>query len=802
MLRLSRQNNSTDSDNLTVPTLPIETATLDITGMKCAGCVKAVERQLLQNEGTISARVNLISEIAVVEYKLGSIDPRNLAQKLTDNGFPSQLRDPPSQRDYLKKLSEKRQQERQQQNQQLITAFLLLFFSSLGHLQHLGWGNFSVLGNIWFHWGLATLALLLSGREIIIDGGRNLWQRHPNMNSLIGLGTFTAYITSCFALLFPQLGWECFFDEPVMLLGFIFLGRVLERRARSRASASLEALFALQPQVARLTSENSLAAAGIEIPVDRLRVGEWVQVLAGEKIPVDGEIVSGEATIDESMLTGESNWIDKTVGASVAAGTIVRSGALTARVGRVGADTTLVQIIRLVEEAQTRKAPIQQLADTISGYFAYGVMAFAAVTFIFWYFIGTKLYPDVAIAAVAAHHSHHAAMAAAMGANAGLLLSLKLAIATLVVACPCALGLATPTAILVGTSMGAEWGILIKGGDVLEKIQRLDTVVFDKTGTLTAGKPQVKDCISLGSIETTKLLELSAAVASQSNHPLAAAIVSYARNRDIICPKITDFVQKNGLGISAIVEGKRIDLGNWEWIEARIGLEVEEDEIVKDKNKTLVYVAIEGKLSGIIALEDKLRPDAAETIKHLQSMGLRVLLVSGDRQEVVEETAAKLGIEEFWARQKPEEKAAIVVDLQTGDKSKIVGVVGDGINDAPALASADLGIALAGGTDVAIETADIILMSCQNVARYESDRELKLLDIVKAIELGRATVSKIRQNLIWAFAYNLLALPLAAGFLLPRFEILLSPSIASVLMISSSLIVVFNSLSLLRKKTS
>jgi P-type Cu2+ transporter len=801
MLRLSPQSNSDNPDNLTVPNSPIETATLDVTGMKCAGCVKAVERQLLQNEGTVSARVNLISEIAVVEYKIGSIDPQNIAQKLTDSGFPSQLRDSQSQQNYLKKLSEKRQQEKQQQSQQLITAFLLLFFSSLGHLQHLGLGNFSFLGNIWFHWGLATLALLLPGREIIVDGSRNLWQRHPNMNSLIGLGTFTAYITSCFALLLPQLGWECFFDEPVMLLGFIFLGRVLERRARSRASASLEALFALQPQVARLTSENSLAAAGIEIPVDRLRVGEWVQILAGEKIPVDGEIVSGEATIDESMLTGESNWIDKTVGVSVAAGTIVRSGAIAVRIDRVGADTTLAQIIRLVEEAQTRKAPIQQLADTISGYFAYGVMAFAAVTFLFWYFIGTKLYPDISIATAMLHHSHHAGMAGVMGINAGLLLSLKLAIATLVVACPCALGLATPTAILVGTSIGAERGILIKGGDVLEKIQQLDTVVFDKTGTLTVGKPQVKNCIPLGSIDETKLLALSAAVASQSNHPLAGAIVRHAQSKGILCQEITNFAQTNGLGITAIVEGKRVDLGNWEWMRERVGLAVEAGEFVGDRGKTLVYAAIEGKLSGIIALEDKLRPDAAETIVRLQNMGLRVLLVSGDRQEVVEETAAKLGIKEFWARQKPAEKAAIVVELQKGDKSKIVGVVGDGINDAPALARADLGIALSEGTDVAIETADIILMSRQNVAQYEGDRELKLLDIVKAIELGRATVGKIRQNLIWAFAYNLLALPLAAGFLLPRFEILLSPSIASVLMISSSSIVVFNSLSLLRKKT-
>jgi P-type Cu2+ transporter len=807
MLQLPRQSNPTDTNIPNTPNTPTETATFDVTEMKCAGCVKAVERQLLKQEGIISARVNLVTEVAVVEYKIGSIVPTTLAEKLTDNGFPTRIRDSRSSSDGFTRIRERRQQERQQQSHQLITAFVLLFFSSLGHLQHLGWGDFSLLGNIWFHWGLATVALLVPGRELLIDGARNLWQRHPNMNSLIGLGTFTAYLTSCFALFFPRLGWECFFDEPVMLLGFIFLGRVMERRARSRASASLEALFALQPQIARLMAQNSPTAAGIEIPVDRLRVGEWVQVLAGEKIPVDGEIVAGETTVDESMLTGESASVDKTIGSKVTAGTLNQTGVIAVRVGRVGADTTLARIIRLVEEAQTRKAPIQRLADGIAGYFAYGVMVFALVTFLFWYFVGTKLYPDVVMAA-AAHHSHHGGMVMAMAGNGGFLLSLKLAISTLVVACPCALGLATPTAILVGTSMGAERGILIKGGDVLEKIQQLDAVIFDKTGTLTLGKPIVRDCIVLGSIDETRLLAFSAAAAIQSKHPLAEAIVRCARSKTILLPEATDFSQKNGLGIGANVEGKRVSLGSWEWLRESEGLthnSIESLPIAEERyrDKTLVYVAIDGKLNGIIAFEDELRADAIDTIQKLQQMGLQVLLASGDRPEVVAATAAKLGIKEYWAQQKPEDKAAIVTSLQQENKNKsqkIVGVVGDGINDAPALAKADLGISLAGGTDVAVETADIVLMSCENREPNKDDRAVKLLDIVKAIELGRATTSKIRQNLVWAFAYNLLALPLAAGLLLPRFGILLSPSIASVLMISSSSIVVFNSLSLLRKK--
>jgi P-type Cu2+ transporter len=810
MLQLSRQSNSANSTNQTTANLSTQTATLDVTGMKCAGCVKAVERQLLKNEGIISARVNLITEVAVVEYRMGSIVPKILAEKLTENGFPSQLRDSQSSQNYLTKIGERRRQEGRQQRQQLIIAFLLLFFSSLGHLQHLGWGSVSFLGNIWFHWGLATLALLVPGREILLDGGRNLWQRHPNMNSLIGLGTFTAYLTSCLALFFPQLGWECFFDEPVMLLGFIFLGRVLEQRARRKASAALEALLALQPQVARLTTQNSPAEAGIEIPVDRVRVGEWVRVLIGEKIPVDGEVVAGETSVNESMLTGESTSVTKIIGSLVTAGTLNQTGVIAVRVSRVGADTTLAQIIRLVEEAQTRKAPIQQLADTISGYFAYGVMAFALITFFFWYLIGTKLYPDVAIVAEMAHHSHHVltTMVVKMGLDSELLLSLKLAIATLVVACPCALGLATPTAILVGTSIGAERGILIKGGDVLEKVQKLDAVVFDKTGTLTLGNPQVTDCVVVGKISETRLLEIAAAVANNSNHPLAKAIVRHARSKALLLPEITDFSQKNGLGTSAMVEGKRVDLGSWEYLrewgvksgEVRGGNRRQSE--ARYEGKTLVYVAIDGISSGIIALEDELRPDALTTVQKLQQMGLRVLLVSGDRLEVVAATAAKVGIEEFWAQQKPAEKAAIVEFLQKQGKGKTVAVVGDGINDAPALAKADLGISLLGGTDVAIETADIVLMSCQNLEQNGVDRAVKLLDIVKTIELSRATVGKIRQNLIWAFAYNLFALPLAAGAFLPQFGILLSPSIASLLMISSSSIVVFNSLSLLRKNIS
>ncbi|MGB5713594.1 MAG: cation-translocating P-type ATPase, partial [Waterburya sp.] len=484
----------------------LKTAALDVGGMKCAGCVKAVERQLEQNSGVVSACVNLITEVAVVEYQAESIAPEALAEKLTKTGFPSQLR--ASDRSIYQTAQEnqaKRQQQIQQQFRQLITATVLLIFSSIGHLHHLGLPTIPILNNIWVHFGLATLALLIPGRSLIVDGAYSLVQGMPNMNTLVGVGTVSAYLASCFALFLPSLGWECFFDEPVMLLGFILLGRTLEEKARNRASAALAKLVTLQPPIARLIGKQGNGET-IEIPVEHVKPEEWLRILPGEKIPVDGTIVTGETTIDEAMLTGESLAVAKTISDVVRAGTINQSGVITIEVTGIGQDTTLAKIINLVEDAQTRKAPVQKLADTIAGYFAYGVMAIASLTFLFWYFIGTNIWDSVL---VTASNSMSMSMLTEemMLTTSPLLLSLKLAIAVLVIACPCALGLATPTAILVGTSIGAESGILIKGGDVLERAHHLDTVVFDKTGTLTVGQPQVTECIPLTDITPQKLLQ-------------------------------------------------------------------------------------------------------------------------------------------------------------------------------------------------------------------------------------------------------------------------------------------------------
>ena len=757
-----------------------KTVALDVGGMKCAGCVKAVERQLEQNSGVVSACVNLITEVAVVEYQAQSIAPEALAKKLTVTGFPTQLRESDrSIYQIAQENREKRQQQEQQWVKQLITATVLLIFSSIGHLDHLGLPSIPILSNIWIHFGLATLALAIPGRSLLIDGWRSLTQGMPNMNTLVGMGTGSAYLASCFALFLPNLGWECFFDEPVMLLGFILLGRTLEGKARNRASAALEKLVTLQPPLARLIGKQDNAET-IEIPVEQVKPGEWLRILPGEKIPVDGTIVAGEASVDESMLTGESVAVVKTTSDPVRAGTIARSGVLTIEVTGIGRDTTLAKIINLVEDAQTRKAPVQQLADTIAGYFAYGVMAIASLTFLFWYFIGTKVWDSVLVTA-----SHSMTMTGGEMAvtTSPLLLGLKLAIAVLVIACPCALGLATPTAILVGTSIGAESGILIKGGDVLERVHQLDTVVFDKTGTLTIGKPQVSQCIPLAEITPQEILQIAASVESGSNHPLAQAIITAARSHNLDLLKAEDFQTALGRGMSATVAGQTVYLGNQEWLVSQ-GITVNDWDLkassLAQSGKTVVYLAVDRVLQGLIAIEDSLRDDAVFTIQQLQTLGLNTVLLTGDRPEVAGEIAERLNITQVFAEVKPNEKAQMIQSLQ--QQGQTVAMIGDGINDAPALAQADVGISLQGGTDVAIATADIILM--QN----------RLDDVIRAIDLSRATVNKIQQNLVWALAYNVFAIPIAAGVLLPRFGLLLSPVWAAVAMASSSLIVVTNSL--------
>jgi len=877
-MKIVPKTNISPEQNLTT-----EKIILDVGGMKCAGCVKTVERHLTQHLGIKNAVVNLATEVAVVESEAGAVDPDALAQKLTQAGFPTQPRKSALQavgKTQAKQDPDERQRrEMQSAQRQLLIAAMLLILSGMGHFATMSGSALPVLHNIWFHFGLATVALLIPGRPILVDGWRSLWRNSPNMNTLVGLGTLTAYTASSVALLFPQLGWECFFDEPVMMLGFIILGRTLEQQARGRATAAFRQLLSLQPQVARLIGPRGAGEAGgvIEIPAQQVRVGEWLKVLPGEKIPVDGEVVDGQTTVNESMLTGEAVPVMKQSGDLVTAGTLNQSGAIAIRATRTGEDTTLAQILALVEAAQTRKAPVQRLADTVAGYFTYGVLTAALLTFVFWYYVGTHVWHDLGISDVMqmAHHytSHlnegnpHMVLAPLLptpdaihhvetrlsNPHSSILLSLKLAIAVMVVACPCALGLATPTAILVGTAISAERGLLIKGGDVLEKVHQLNTVVFDKTGTLTSGNPTVTDCIligaegagetdaSLSSFASYSLIQLAAAVESGTCHPLATAIQKETLWQQLSIPVARDFHTEAGLGVSAVIEDTLVLLGNGDWLRWH-GISLSETaqmqaQALSAEGKTVVWVAVGETTRGLIAVRDTLRPDAKAVVDKLHQMGLRVMLLSGDTPESASAVAKQLGLEsaDVMAGVLPAKKAAAIRELQEGGVGsrewevvrfpiphcplspegapssplpliprggpefpitpypqrgprvpQFVAMVGDGINDAPALSQADVGIALHSGTDVAMETAEIILMrDC-------------LTDVVEAIQLSRATFNKIRQNLFWAFAYNTLGIPLAAGVLLPSLGFVLSPSGAAALMAFSSVSVVTNSLLLQR----
>jgi P-type Cu2+ transporter len=810
----------------TIKEFDSNTIVLDIAGMKCAGCVGAVEKHLLTETGVKSAAVNLLTGVAAIAVEPQTATATALASKLTTKGFPSQPRILAGHENRSHQRQIKHAQESTQIQWQLISAGILLGLSALGHFiqpnAHSHHGQ-SIVNNFWWHWGFATLAIALPGRAILIDGWRSLWYGNPNMNTLVGLGTMASYTASLVALLMPNLGWECFFEEPVMIIGFITLGRTLEQQTKHRAASAFDRLLSLQPTIARLVSPDPDRPQAIEIPVAQVKVGEYLRVLPGEKIPTDGTIRWGETTIDESLITGESIPVLKQLGDLVIAGTVNQSGAISIEVTRTGDDTTLAQIIALVESAQTRKAPVQQFADTVAGYFTYGVMAIALLTFLFWYFVGTNnpnLDPPISS-----------------------LTPLKAAISVMVVACPCALGLATPTAILVGTGIGAEAGLLIKGGDVLETVHRLDTLVFDKTGTLTEGKPRVTDILTADdiwgdldgqrfqpllvmqspptrtervgllapddeTISSTELLQLAAAAESVTNHPLAVAIQQEAARLDLAIPIVFNSQTEAGLGVYAEVKGDgamgrwgdgviRVIVGNRNWLVAK-GIEISDQwlsaaEALTVVGKTVMYVAIVEELPlvsqvmGIIGVTDRLRLDAIETVKQLQAKGLKVVLLTGDRTPVAQLIGHELGIVNIHAEILPQDKARIIQSLQTphlsSDIPHKVAMIGDGINDAPALAQADVGIALNAGTDVAIEVADLILMR---------DR---LLDVVYAIELSSKTFTKIRQNLFWAAIYNLLGIPAAAGLLYWfGWGAMLSPSAAGAMMALSSVSVVTNSL--------
>jgi P-type Cu2+ transporter len=734
----------TTANLLTTKPAPLQKALVNIEGMRCAGCVAAVEKHLLATPGVVSASVNLLTAMAVVEHQ-PELAPIDLTQRLTDKGFPSRLRD-------LQEITVPQQTNDSQPVTQLLIALGLLALSIAGHigqsanLPHHQHGN--TLTSVWWHLSLATIALLGPGRFILVDGWQSLRNGHPNMHSLVGMGVSTAYLTSVLALIFPQLMWECFFDEPVMLVGAMLLGRSLEAYARKSAAKDFDRLLALQPPTAHLL----VGDQSIEVPVSQLQVGDWIKVLPGETVPADGHIRQGSSGIDESLLTGESQPVSRQVGDMVTAGTNNHTAALDITVDRVGAETLLSRMVAVVTTAQARKVPLQQIADSVAGYFAYIVMGLAFLTVSGWYLASHWLSIDMP-----------------------LLTSLKMGIAVLAIACPCALGLATPTAILVGTGIGAQRGLLIKGGDVLEKLRTIKTVVFDKTGTLTIGKPQVTKVQLL--FPDSEVWPLAAMAAAGTNHPVAKAILAYATSLGYSAAPAIDSETVPGLGtVARSTSGHKVLLGSALWLQEQ-GIEVIED---LQQDITLVYVSIDSQLAGVIGLLDPLRADAADTVSSLQQQGLEVVLLTGDRSIVAHRIAAELGITKVFADIRPTQKAEILTELQ---KIGSVAMVGDGLNDAPALAVADVGMAIGDGTGVAIDTADVVLMVD------------KLAGVKTAIDLGQATGRKIRQNLFWAVVYNCLGIPIAAGLLYP-WHITLDPAAAGACMAMSSVSVVLNSISL------
>jgi len=610
---------------------------------------------------------------------------------------------------------------------------------------------------------IATPVLFWAGR-IFVDGAiRFVRYRVANMDTLVGIGTISAYTYSALITLFPPIAkalsaeMHTYFDVTIVVVGFVLLGKYLEANSKLKTGAALEKLIGLQAKTALVRRDKDT----VELALEQLQLGDIIIVKPGAKIAVDGEIVEGGSNVDESMVTGESIPVSKQVGSNVIGGTLNKSGSFEFKATKLGKDTTLAQIIRLVEEAQASRAPIQKLVDQISAIFVPSVLAIAAITLIVWLTVGTVV----------------------LGFSSALSLGFICFVGVLVIACPCALGLATPTAIIVGTGLGAQHGILIKDAQHLETLSKAKIVVFDKTGTLTKGKPEVTDILTFAGISEAELLATTAAIETKSEHPLAEAIVNKALQMKLELPSISKFESIEGKGVVAQIGEASFIIGNQSLMnDHKIQLSNEAKEL-SQQGKTAIYIARGQSLVGIIAVADTLKEETLHTIKQLQDMGLRLVMLTGDQQDTAQAIAKQIGIVEFKAEVLPADKVAVIKQLQ---QEGIVAMLGDGVNDAPALMQANVGVAMGTGTDVAIESAGIILLKGD------------LTKLLKAIRLSKLTLRTIKQNLFWAFAYNILGIPIAAGILYPVFGILLSPAIAGAAMGLSSVSVVFNSLLLKR----
>jgi Cu+-exporting ATPase len=741
---------------------------LPVVGMHCAACAARIEGVLGQTRGVSKAAVNFATGRATVEYDPVATAPAALRDAVRGAGYdvvlpsgsePGQAADA---EEAVREADLRRTRLRFAAAAALTTPVAVLAMA--GHLIPSLAPALDFPGRSWVELALTTPVLFWAGREFFTGAWAAARHRAADMNTLVALGTLSAYLYSAAATAAPS--WlsaaghaghggaaaGVYYEVAAVIVTLVLLGRLLEARARNRAGGAIRALVGLSPKTARVER------GGVEadVPVAEVRVGDVVRVRPGEKVPVDGTVLDGTSAVDESMLTGEPLPVVKAPGDAVVGATVNTTGSFRLTATRVGADTVLQQIVRLVREAQGSKAPVQKLADAVAGYFVPAVLCLAVLTFVAWF--------DLA------------------PAETRLTSALLAFVSVLIIACPCALGLATPTAVLVGTGRGAQAGILIKGGEPLEAAGRLTTVVLDKTGTVTEGKPAVTDVAPVG-LPADELVRLTAAAEAGSEHPLARAVAAAARERGLSVPRAESFEAVPGHGLVATVEGRRVLVGNARHLAARgVAFDAASAENAVRAGRTTLLVAVDGAYAGLLAVSDPVKPTSRAAVARLHALGLEVVLLTGDNRGAAEAVAEEVGIDRVVAEVLPEGKAAEVRRLRAA--GKVVAMVGDGINDAPALAAADVGIAMGTGTDVAIEAADVTLVKGD------------LPGVAAAVTLSRATMRTVRQNLVFAFAYNVLGIPVAAGALYPLTGWLLSPVLASVAMALSSVSVVTNALRL------
>ena len=738
-----------------------------LSGMTCAACAMTVEMAVKDLETVEDVSVNLATERLSLLPKAG-FDSQQVLDAVAEAGYQAEEKgkDRPSDVSEEAEIKAQKLQKKKQELLILLITALPLLYISMGSmvglplpsfLDHMAHPLVFILSQL-----LLTLPAVWIGRGFYQRGFRNLIKRHPNMDSLIAVGTSAAFFYSLYSVSQVFLGHHAFvhqlyFESVAVIIALVLLGKYLESSAKGRTSQAIQSLLELVPSQATVIRYGE----AVTIDTEDIRVGDIIRIKPGERMPVDGLVTEGQTFVDESMMTGESVPIEKKVGDTITSATINQNGSIDYQATRVGSDTTLAQIVRLVEEAQGSKAPIAALADKISLYFVPIVLSLATLSALGWYFL----------------------------AGESLSFSLSIFVAVLVIACPCALGLATPTAIMVGTGKGAENGILIKSGQALEAAYQLDTIVLDKTGTITVGKPSLTDLLPLNAFNRSDLLRLIASAEQHSEHPLAQAILEAAEEEELDILPVSHFEAIVGRGLSAQVEGRQLLVGNESLMKDKnIDSSAFQEQLLElsQEGKTAMFVAIDGQLTGILAVADEMKSNSLKAVQELQSMGLEVIMLTGDREETATAIAQKAGIQKVIAGVLPDGKATAIKDLQEAGKK--LAMVGDGINDAPALVQADVGIAIGSGADVAIESADVVLM--------HSD----LQDVVKAIKLSQATIRNIKENLFWAFAYNTLGIPIAMGLLHLFGGPLLNPMLAGLAMSLSSVSVVVNALRLGRFK--